>query len=106
MLIDESEWLEEDVVYSAYRDGNWTEETTNRTDIRNDKSAMIEAVRLRIKNQSVSGDIQYSAFVQNYGWQNWVGSGKVQVFREREEEGSVLQRSWTGDLNDKYDIIL
>ena len=104
MLIDESEWLEEDVVYSAYRDGNWTEETTNRTDIRNDKSAMIEAVRLRIKNQSVSGDIQYSAFVQNYGWQNWVGSGKDAGIPGSGKRMEAFCAQLTGDLNDKYDI--
>lgn len=104
IMTDASEWVEEDVVYSAYRDSRWTEETTNRTDIRNDNGSKIEAIRLRIKNQSVSGDVQYSAFMQNYGWLGWVGSGSEAGISGSGKRMEAFRAQLTGELSNQYDI--
>ncbi|MBM6948824.1 family 78 glycoside hydrolase catalytic domain [Mordavella massiliensis] len=104
IMPDSSEWTMEDVVYSAYRDSTWTEDTTNRIDIRNSKNAHLEAVKLRIRNQSVSGDIQYSAYMQTYGWQDWKNNGEEAGLPGSGKRMEAFRVQLTGELAQKYDV--
>lgn len=104
ILIDNTEWVEEDVVYSAYRNSRWTEDTTNQIDIRNTTNAQLEAIKLRIKNQSVSGDIQYSAYMQTYGWQEWVNGGNEAGLAGAGKRLEAFRIQLTGELAQKYDV--
>lgn len=104
ILIDNTEWVEEDVVYSAYRNSRWTEDTTNQTDIRNSTNAQLEAINLKIKNQSVSGGIQYSAYMQTYGWQEWVDGGNEAGLAGSGKRLEAFRVKLTGELAQKYDV--
>ena len=104
IMIDNSEWTTEDVVYNAYRDTRWTEDTTNRIDIRNNKNAKIEAIKLKIRNQSVSGDIQYSAYIQTYGWQDWMKNGEESGLAGSGKRMEAFRVQLTGELEQKYDV--
>lgn len=103
-VIDNSEWAEEDVVYSAYRGGRWTEESSNCVDMRNPKNSKIEAIRLKVKNQSVSGDIQYSTYMQESGWQDSVNSWQDSGIPGDGKRLEAFRVQLTGELAEKYDV--
>ncbi|MDO4473069.1 MAG: family 78 glycoside hydrolase catalytic domain [Eubacteriales bacterium] len=93
ILQDNSEWLKEDVVYSTYANSCWAENVTNELESGKSSDNKIEAIRIGIRNQKTPGGIEYSAYMQSYGWQNWcstsqesgmAGSGKrLEAFRIR-----------------------
>lgn len=104
IIPDSSEWVEEDVVYGAYRDGRWTEDNSNRINMRNPKNAKIEAVRLKIKNQSVPGEIQYSAYMQGSGWQEFVNEWQEAGSTKDRKRLEAFRVQLTGELAEKYDV--
>ena len=104
VMTDDSEWVEEDVVYSAYRGGRWSEDTTNRIDMRNPKSAKIESIRLKVKNQSASGEIQYAAYVQGSGWQELVSGGQDAGTAESGKCVEAFRVKLTGEMAEKYNV--
>mgnify|MGYP002987395254 CR=1 FL=1 len=103
-MIDESEWVEEDVVYSVYGESGWTENTSNRSDLRHSKNEMIEAIRLHIKNQSVDGDIQYAAYMQESGWQEWKSADQEAGIPSGGKRLEAFRVLLTGELSEKYDV--
>ena len=104
ILPDDSEWVEEDVVYTAYRDGRWTEDCSNLIEPRNPNSAKLEAVRLSVKNQSVSGEIQYAAYMQGSGWQDWVSDGTDAGNAGGGKRVEAFRVQLSGELAEKYDV--
>lgn len=104
IFVDEAEWVEEDISYSAYRNSIWTEWTTNITPIRNKTNSQIEAIKLKIRNQKYSGDIQYAVHMQSYGWQDWIEGGNEAGIVNGGKRVEAFRVKLTGEIEKYYDV--
>lgn len=102
--VDNSEWVKTDAVYSIYADSTWSQTVTNGIEAGEMSSGKVEAIRIGLRNQEIAGNVEYAAYMQGIGWQEWVdneaesgssGSGKrLEAFKIR----------LTGELAEQYDI--
>ena len=56
-------------------------------------SDKIESLRMELRNQKVSGSIEYSSYVQGTGWLDWTESGNDSGTPKRKEGGSVQDQT-------------
>lgn len=64
----------------------------------------MEAVKIKLDNQSVSGSIQYRAHVQDIGWQDYVNADKIMgtVGKSKAIEADSIKL--TGTIAESYDV--
>lgn len=67
-------------------------------------SKRLEALEIRIDNQSISGNIKYRTFVQNGGWQEWKLNGATSGTTGRSLRLEAIEILLTDELNNIYDI--
>ena len=87
---DASEWTKTDVVYSTYAD-QWSEEVTNGFGSGEISTGKIEGIKIRLRNQKVSGTIEYAAYMQSVGR---LEAYKVRLTGELAEQYDVYYRSY------------
>ena len=64
----------------------------------------MEALKVVIDNQKVSGSIESRAHVQDVGWQNWVNANSVCGTTGQSKQIEAVQFRLTGQLAEQYDI--
>ena len=68
------------------------------------ESKRLEALKIRLRNPSVSGSIRYRTHVQSYGWLDWVENGQMSGTSGESKRMEAIQIQLTGNMNEKYDI--
>lgn len=64
----------------------------------------LEAINIKLSDQSVTGDIEYRTHVQTYGWQDWVKNGNLSGTSGKAKRLEAIQIRLTGEMAKKYDI--
>ena len=101
---DSSELRKTDVVYKSYTANGWTKEVTNGTSSWANTSTKIQAVSMTLRNADVSGDLQYSTYMQSYEWQDWVSAGNISGIPDENKRLEAIKIRLTGQLAEKYDV--
>ena len=101
--IDNSEWTKTDVVYSTYAKSAWSESVTSGLEA-GKLSDKIESLRMELRNQKVSGSIEYSSYVQGTGWLDWTESGNDSGTPGSGKRVEAYKIRLTGELAKQYDV--
>ena len=64
----------------------------------------LEAIRIRLDNQSYTGNIEYRTHVQSYGWLNWVKNGDLSGTEGEAKRLEAIQIRLTGEIAKHYDV--
>lgn len=64
----------------------------------------LEAIRIHLNNNSLSGTIKYRTHVQTYGWLDWVSNNKISGTTGQEKRAEAIQIKLTGNLAKYYDV--
>ena len=64
----------------------------------------MEAVKIKLDNQSVSGSIQYRAHVQDIGWQDYVNADKIMGTVGKSKAIEAVSIKLTGTIAESYDV--
>lgn len=64
----------------------------------------LEAFKIDLNNNGVSGDVVYQAYTTSTGWQPQVGSGKVAGSTTSGKLIEAIKVNLTGDMASKYDV--
>lgn len=82
---------------------NWQE--NGATSGTSGKAKRLEAIKIKLKNINVSGNIEYQSHVQTYGWEkNWKKNGELSGTSGKAKRLEAVKIRLTGDLKNKYDI--
>ncbi|MDY5986047.1 MAG: family 78 glycoside hydrolase catalytic domain [Lachnoclostridium sp.] len=100
---DASELAMTDVVYDVYFGQKWNGEATNGVRVGKTSGEKVEAVTFRLMNQQNAGNVEYSAYMQSYGWQDWVSEGAAGKPGEGKRLEAVRLRL-TGELAQQIDV--
>ena len=69
------------------------------------KSKRMEAVYIKLTNQSCTGDIEYQLHVQDYGWETeWKKNGELSGTTGKSKRVEAIRIRLTGEMAEKYDI--
>ena len=68
------------------------------------KSKRLEAIKLKLYDQPVSGGITYRTHVQTYGWQGWVSDGALSGTTGKSKRLEAIQIELTGEMAEQYDV--
>ena len=68
------------------------------------KSLRLEAIKIKIANQDVPGNIQYSTHVQKKGWQKYVSNDAMSGTSGKSLRLEAIKIKLTDKLAEKYDI--
>ncbi|EOI01850.1 hypothetical protein UAY_01258 [Enterococcus moraviensis ATCC BAA-383] len=68
------------------------------------KSLRLEAIKIKLLNQPVPGDIVYSTHVQNIGWQTEVKNNGMSGTSGKGYRLEAIKVNLTGKLSEQYDI--
>lgn len=101
--IDDSEWTKTDVVYSTYAKSAWSESVTNGLEA-GKLSYKIESLKMELRNQKVSGGIEYASYVQGTGWLDWMESGNDSGTPGDGKRVEAYKIRLTGELAEQYDV--
>lgn len=101
--IDDSKWTRTDVVYSTYAKSVWSESVTNGLEA-GKLSDKIESLRMELRNQKVSGNIEYASYVQGTGWLGWTESGNDSGVPGGGKRVEAYKIRLTGELAKQYDV--
>lgn len=95
-----------DIVYQAHvQDIGWQKEVENGTIAgTTGKNKQLEAVKIKLDNQSVSGSIQYRAHVQDIGWQDYVNADKIMGTVGKSKAIEAVSIKLTGTIAESYDV--
>ncbi len=66
------------------------------------QSLRMEALKINLKYQNYSGDIEYSAHIQNVGWSDYVKNGSTVGTIDKRME--AIRVRLTGEMANKYDV--
>ena len=102
-MIDNSEWTKTDVVYSTYAKSAWSESATSGLEA-GKLSDKIESLRMELRNQKVSGSIEYASYVQGTGWLDWTESGNDSGTPGSGKRVEAYKIRLTGELAEQYDV--
>lgn len=64
----------------------------------------IEAIKINIADQNLSGSVSYEAHVENIGWQGAVSNGAIAGTTSKNLRIEAIRMNLTKELNTKYDI--
>ena len=68
------------------------------------KSKRLEALRFKVENAYLDGDIEAQAHVEDIGWQGWKTSDSIASTTGQGKRIEAIQFRLTGDLEEAYDI--
>lgn len=68
------------------------------------QSRQMEAFKIGITDASLSGDIEYDAYVQDSGWQGWVTGDSLAGAVGQDTQIQAIRVRLTGDLADYFDV--
>ena len=68
------------------------------------ESKRLEALKISLRNPSVSGGIRYKVHCQTYGWMNWVENGNQAGTSGEGKRLEAIQIELTGQMANKYDV--
>lgn len=68
------------------------------------KSKRLEAIRFKVVDAYLTGDLEAQAHVQDIGWQGWKNSGSVAGTTGQGKRIEAIQFRLTGDLAKTYDV--
>ena len=68
------------------------------------QAKQVEALKIKLINQRVSGSISYQAHVSDIGWQNWKNENQIAGTTGQAEQVEALKIKLTGAMAQKYDI--
>ena len=68
------------------------------------KSKRLEALKISLPDQEYDGDIEYRAFVQGVGWQEWKKNGQQIGTVGSSKRIEAMEVRLTGELAEKYTI--
>ena len=68
------------------------------------RNLWMEGLKLRVSDQSTSGNVRYRAHVRNIGWQDWVSNYQLSGTVGRALPTEAYQMELTGELSRMYDI--
>ena len=66
----------------------------------------MEALKLDLYKPLYSGDVTYSAHVQNIGWQDWKKDGEISGTVGEKLQMEAVKIKLTGEMADHYDIYI
>lgn len=102
--IDSSEWLKTDTVYSTYANSAWSEQVTNGIESGKIYSNKVEAIKVGLRNPDLSGDVEYTAYMQGVGWLDWSANGKESGMPGSGKRLEAYKIRLTGELEEQYDV--
>ena len=83
----------------------WQKEVCDgRTGGSTGRALRLEAVKVRLKNNSFGGSVQYSTCVQRSGWQGWRSAGKVSGTTGRSLRMEAVRIRLIGGIKGRYDV--
>lgn len=68
------------------------------------ESKRLEAIKISLRNPSVSGSVRYRVHCQKYGWMDWVSDGAMSGTSGESKRLEAIQIELTGEMAEKYDI--
>ena len=68
------------------------------------QAKQVEALKIKLINQRVSGSISYQAHVSDIGWQNWKNENQIAGTTGQAKQVEALKIKLTGAMAQKYDI--
>lgn len=68
-------------------------------------SKRLEAIRIRLKNQTCAGSVEYRTHIQDYGWEtSWKKDGQSSGTSKQAKRLEAIQIRLTGQMAEQYDI--
>ena len=64
----------------------------------------LEAINIKLDNQKLKGDIEYSTHVQSYGWQSFVKNNALSGTSGKAKRLEAIKIRLTDELAENYDI--
>ena len=64
----------------------------------------LEAVRIQLREPSVSGSVEYRTHLQSIGWTDWAADGAVSGTEGEARRMEAIRIRLTGEMAEKYDI--
>ncbi len=68
------------------------------------QSKRLEAIRIKLENQPVDGDIEYRTHVEDYGWMSYVKNGAMSGTSHEAKRLEAIQIRLTGPIAEQYDV--
>lgn len=68
------------------------------------QSKRLEAVRIKLSNNTYGGGITYQTHVQTYGWQSWKSNGELAGTSGQSKRLEAIRIKLTGKMAEKYDV--
>ena len=68
------------------------------------KDLRLEAIEIRLDNNTIGGSVEYRTHVQNDGWQDYVADGAMSGTTSRNLRLEAIQIRLTGAIAENYDI--
>ena len=69
------------------------------------KAKRLEAIKVKLRNIKLSGNIEYQSHVQTYGWEKtWKKNGQLSGTSGKAKRLEAVKIRLTGELKNKYDI--
>lgn len=68
------------------------------------KNKAVEAIKMELQNQDVSGNIDYHVYVSGKGWQKYVSEGNLAGTTGKNKQIEAVSIRLTGEMAEKYDI--
>ena len=64
----------------------------------------LEAIKIKLGNNSYEGNIEYSTHVQDYGWMNYVSNDSVSGTTNQAKRIEAIKIRLTGEISNYYDV--
>ena len=64
----------------------------------------LEAIKISLNGNSVSGGIEYITYCQTYGWLDWVSNGEISGTSGQSKRLEAIKIRLTGEIASEYDI--
>ena len=101
-IVDDTEGIDYSVHAQTY--GWMSKKSDGRTAGTIGESKRLEALKINIRNPSVSGSVRYRVHCQTYGWMDWSEDGNIAGTTNESKRLEAIQIELTGEMAEKYDI--
>lgn len=101
-IVDDTEGIDYSVHAQTY--GWMSKKSDGRTAGTIGESKRLEALKISLRNPSVSGSVRYRVHCQTYGWMDWTEDGNIAGTTNESKRLEAIQIELTGEMAEKYDI--
>lgn len=90
--------------YEIYDSENGWLDAVGEGETAGTEAFQVEAVRIRLEENTIGGGIRYSSYVQDIGWQGYVANGVMAGTVGKDQRIEAIKIKLTGAIASKYDI--